>query len=267
MTKAASAVGTEPDVGVADAKPREVEEVHTGILRLALGVEESRAYWEHVDPAVPPADRPTVAFEQRWFGAKSLQRAVYLVRAFVNRYDAFPDALTVLRRWPGMDLATRTVICHWHLQLADPIYRAFTGRYLVERRDRRDLKVDRHRVVRWVKDEHPDRWSDATCVQFGSKLLSAASEAGLISEKRDPRDLLVPKVSDVALAYLLYLLRGIRFSGTMTSNPYVASIGLDEAMLDQRLRSLPGITYSRMTHLTEFEWAAPDLVTWAEMTL
>ena len=247
--------------------PREATEIHTRILRLALGIEESRSYWEHVDPSLPPAQRPLVAFEHRWFGAKSMDRVRFLLANFVDRYDPFPEALGVLQRWRSMDAATRQVVCHWHLQLSDPLYRRFTGRFLVERRGLRDPKVDRDIALRWVNSEFPERWSAATCVQFASKLLSAASEAGLVSPKRDPRSLLLPKVTDLALGYLLYLLRGTRFEGTLTENPYLASVGLTEGFLDQRLRALPGITFRRMAHLTEFEWAAPTLTAWAEATL
>lgn len=248
-------------------KPQEATDAHTRILRLALGVEESRAYWEHVDPQVPVAARAADAFEGRWFGGKSLERAKFLISAFAERYDNFPAALTVLRRWHTIDLPTRIVVCHWHVQLSDPIYRRFTGEMLVERRAHRDARVDRNAVLRWVKAEYPERWSEATCVQFASKLLSAASEAGIVSPKRDPRALLFPKVPDLALAYLFYLLRGVKFQGTLTENPYLASVGLDGAMLDQRLRNLPGLSFRRMTDLVEFEWASPDLVRWAEATL
>jgi hypothetical protein len=166
-----------------------------------------------------------------------------------------------------MDASARQVICHWHLQLSDPLYRRFTGTFLVERRALRDPKVDRDIVLRWVKSEFPDRWSEATSVQFASKLLSAASEAGVISPKRDPRALLLPKVPDIALAYLLHLLRGLRFAGTLTENPYLASVGLVEGFLDQRLRALPGISFRRMAQLTEFEWEAPTLTAWAAAAL
>lgn len=245
----------------------EATEVHTRILRLALGIEESRSYWEHVDPSIPPAQRALIAFEQRWFGAKSLERVRYLLANFADRYDAFPDALAVLQRWHSMDAATRQVVCHWHLQLSDPLYRGFTGSFLVERRSQRDARVDRDITLRWVKSEFPKRWSQATCVQFASKLLSAASEAGVVSPKRDPRSLLLPKVSDVALGYLLHLLRGTRFDGALTENPYLASVGLNAGYLAQRLRALPGLTFQRMGHLTEFEWATPSLRAWAEATL
>ena len=127
--------------------------------------------------------------------------------------------------------------------------------------------MDRDVAQRWVKNEFPERWSEATTVQFASKLLSAASEAGVVSPKRDPRSLLLPKVTDLALGYLLHLLRGTRFEGTLTENPYLASVSLTEGFLDQRLRALPGITFRRMAHLTEFEWEAPSLTAWAEATL
>lgn len=245
------------------AAPAEVVDIHTGILRLALAVEESRAYWQHLEPGQPVAGRATLAFEQRWFGSKSMERVKYLLATFGGRYDAFPSAAAALHRWSSMDIATRQVICHWHMQLADPIYRRFTGDYLNQRRALSDPKIDRDAVLRWVKAEHPDKWSDATCVQFASKLLSAALEAGLVS-RRDPRTLPFPKVPDLALAYLLYLLRETRFDGTLTANPYLASVGLDEDSLASKARGLPGVTMRRMMGLVEFEWSHPDLATWAQ---
>lgn len=247
--------------------PSEATEVHTRILRLALGVDESRSYWEHVDSTIPVARRSLIAFERRWFGAKSLERVRFLLSSFVDRYDPFPEALSVLQQWRSMDAATRQIICHWHLQLSDPMYRRFTGNFLVQRRAQRDAKVDRDIALRWVKNEFPERWSEATCVQFASKLLSAASEAGVISPKRDPRSLLVPKVPDLAIGYLLHLLRGTRFEGTVTENPYFASVGLVEGYLDQRLRILPRITFRRMAQLTEFEWEDPSLTAWARASI
>jgi hypothetical protein len=247
--------------------PSEATEIHTRLIRMALGIEESRAYWDHVDPSVPAADRALFAFEQRWFGSKSLDRVRFLLANFAERYDAFPEALSVLRHWRAMDASTRQLVCHWHLQLSDPLYRRFTGQFLVTRRSLRDPKLDRDVVLRWVKNELPGRWAEATSVQVASKLLSATSEAGLISPKRDPRALLLPKVPDVALAYLLHLLRSLRFAGTITENPYFASVGLAEGFLDQRLRALPGITFHRLGSAIELEWEAPTLTAWAEATL
>ena len=216
---------------------------------------------------IPPGERAIRAFEQRWFGAKSLQRVKTLLPYLAARYDAFPEALRVLGRWRDMEPTARQTICHWHLQLADPLYRRFTGEFLIERRSLHEPKVDRPAVARWIRSTFPDRWSEATVIQFASKLLSAASEAGLMSSKRDPRTLLFPKVPDIALAYLLYLLRSVRFEGKLTDNPYIASVGLGEGFLDQRLRAIRGLTFRRMGHLIEFDWEWPTLTAWAEAVL
>ena len=61
-----------------------------------------------------------------------------------------------------------------------------------------------------------------------------------------------------------HLLRGVSFDGTMTDNPYLASVGLVGPVLEDRLRSLAGVSFSRMGDLIEFHWKAPDLMTWAE---
>jgi hypothetical protein len=256
-----------PEPSERERADAETTEVHTRILRLALGVEESRAYWANVDLAVPLSRRAQVALEARWFGAKSLARCRFLIATLAERYDGHPSALGVLSRWRGMDPAARRVICHWHLQLSDPLYRAFTARFLPELRGAPHLRLDRAAVLRWLRAEYGGRWSEATLVQFASKLLSAASEAGLISAKRDPRSLLVPRVPDVALAYLLQLLRGVRFDGTLVANPYLRSVELVDGPLEARLRALPGIAYRRMGDLVDLEWSSPSLQAWAEAAL
>lgn len=105
----------------------EATDIHTRILRLALGIEESRSYWEHVDPRVPPAQRALPAFEQRWFGAKSLERVRFLLSSFVDRYDLFPEGLAVLQRWRSMDAATRQVVCASPFQSVKPASMRRTG--------------------------------------------------------------------------------------------------------------------------------------------
>jgi len=244
----------------------EATEIHTRILRLALGIEDSRRYWEHVDPSVPTGARVRAAFEGRWFGAKSMERVRYLLTSFQARYDAFPHALPALARWRGMDVPSRQVICHWHMQLSDPLYRTFSDSFLNQRRALATPRVDRDAILRWLRAEYPERWSEATLVQFASKLLSAALEAGLVS-KRDPRTLHLPKVGDMALAYLLYLLRETHFEGTLTANPYLRSVGLDEDLLLSRARALPGLRIRSMMRLTEIDWDCPDLGTWAREVL
>lgn len=247
--------------------PAEASELHTGILRLTLAIEDARQYWEHVNPAAPRAGRATQAFEERWFGAKSLERVRYLVTSFASRYDAFPAALSVLPRWRNIDMASRQVICHWHMMLSDPLYRRFVDEFLGQRRRASTAgHVSRDVVLRWLRTEYPDRWAEATLVQFASKLLSAALEAGLVS-RRDPRTLHHPKVGDHALAYFFYLLRETHFAGTLTDNPYFRSVGLAEDALLSRARQLPGLRIRSMLQLIEVDWAFPDITAWASEVL
>jgi hypothetical protein len=196
-----------------------------------------------------------------------MSRVRVLLSNFILRYDAYPEALAVLRGWKLMEPATRRAVCHWHLQLADPLYRRFTGHFLVERRQAASPLLDRGVVARWVASTYPDRWASSTIIQFASKLLSAGSEAGLMTPRKDPRELLLPKITDAALGYILHLLRGVRFSGTLIRNPYLASVGLAGAYLEQRLRSAPGIEYRRMIDLDDFTWKHASLSAWAEATL
>ena len=240
--------------------------VHTRLLRLALGVEESRAYWRHVKPEVRGSDRLRIAFEERWFGPKSFDRVRALLANFAARYDLFPKSLEALRRWDSMTPTTRRLVCHWHTQLSDPLYRAFTGELLPQLRRRGTQRpLDRDLAIRWVEETYPDRWAHATLVQFGSKLLSAVTEARLAGERRDPRSLPIPEVPDEALEYLLYLLRGVNFGGTLYNNPYLASVDLSGSTLDRRLRSLPSIRFHRMGELIDFDWAFADVISWVEV--
>lgn len=241
----------------------EVIAVHSRLLKIALAAPESAAYWAHVDPALAPTKRPKVAFEARWFGAKSEARVRDLLANFAVRYDAFPTALAALRRWTSMSAATRWLVCHWHLQLADPVYRAFTGQWLFDRRMIGAAPFDRSVVVRWVRGAHSERWAESTCVQIASKLIAAASEAKLCSARRDPRTPLAHPVPDEALAYLLYLLRELSFEGTLVDNPYLRSVGITDRTLADRLRAHRDVTMTQISDVFEFEWAYPSLEQWA----
>lgn len=246
------------------ALPREATELHSRLLKCALEVEDARAYWEHAGARLRAEVTARRAFEEYWFGARSLARIEVLVTNFRLRFDAFPPALDVLHRWTAMDPDTRKVICHWHLQLADPLYRAFTGVFLPGRRDSDRPQVTRDVVLSWVNREGPTAWTMATRIQCASKLLSAAYAAGLVGANRDPRPLTLPRVIDDALEYLLYLLRGVSFDGSLLANPYVASVGLEADHLDARLRMLSGVTYHRQNDLIDFGWRFDGLVDWAD---
>lgn len=241
-------------------RPREASEVHTRLLKCALEIEDSRAYWAHADSS--ESARAQRAFDEYWFGARSLSRIEVLIANMRVRFEAFPSALKTLHRWPDMSPDTRRVICHWHLQLADPLYRAFAGEYLVNRRAGPRVEVTRDLVVGWVGQQGRGRWTMPTHIQFASKLLSAAYSAGLVATNRDPRQVLVPRVPDDALEYLMYLLHEVQFDGTLLQNPYATSVGLDGPSLEDRLRGLPGLEFRRQGDLLDFGWHYPDLRAW-----
>lgn len=240
----------------------EVTQFHTRLLRVALAIEESRDYWEHIGPAMAKPKRSEVAFEQRWFGSKSLPRVQRLLAELSHRYDAYPVALEVLMHWQPIDPVTRQNICHWHLQLTDPMYRLFTGDFLVQRRAQ-TATIDRDITARWVTRNLPTEWATATVLRMASALLTCATAAGICVDGAGSRTLTYPKVTDEALAYWMYFLRGLGFEGTVLNNAYFASVGLSDSLLEQRLSKLPGLSFSRMGDLYEFAWQYPDLQQWA----
>lgn len=246
-------------------RPREATQVHTRLLKCALEVEDSRAYWAHADGLGSASAQR--AFDEYWFGARSFSRIEVLLANMRSRFDAFPDALETLRRWAHMPPDTRRVVCHWHLQLADPLYRAFTGEYLVNRRLGLRVEVTRDLAVNWIVQHGSEEWTMATRIQFASKLLSATFSAGLVATNRDPRPVVIPRVPDDAVEYLMYLLREVQFEGTLLQNPYVASVGLEGSSLEDRLRSLPGLAFRRQGDLLDYGWRYPDLRAWSDANL
>jgi len=108
-----------------------------------------------------------------------------------------------------------------------------------------------------------NRWGSATRTGFASKLLSAAHRAGLIEGNRDPRPLTTPRVPPVALGYLLYLLRDVRFSGDFHDNPYLRSVGLEGGLVDDKMRQIDGLTYRRIGNLVDITWEYENLGQWA----
>jgi hypothetical protein len=246
--------------------PAEVKDIHTRLQRCTLEIENSRAWWSH--PAFATAgDVATRAFEESWFGARSLPRVKVLLSNFRARFDAYPHALRVLGEWREMEPGTRALICHWHVQLSDPIYRGFAGAFLVERHEAARAEVTRDMVTRWVGDQGPGRWTTKTRIQFASQLLATAKAAGLVKNLQGPRKLAFPRVGDDALTYLLYLLRGVQFEGTLLDNPYLASVGLMPRLAEDRMRALSALHFKRQGALVDFGWVYRDLEDWAHATV
>jgi hypothetical protein len=244
--------------------PKEITEVHIRLLKCMLEPENSRAYWAHADGSTPVDVQR--AFAEYWFGARSLPRVQMLLANFRVRFGAFPAALGVLHRWADMPPDTRRLICHWHAQLADPLYREFSGCYLPERRDGHRAEVTLDLAVNWVKQHGQPQWQMATRIKFASNLLSTARAAGIVTGNRDPRPVASPRVDDDALEYLFYLLRGVQFAGTLLDNPYLRSVGLTGGLLEDRLRRLRSLRLRRQGNLADFEWQYSDLGQWAEGT-
>jgi hypothetical protein len=244
--------------------PSEETDIHTQLLRFALGVEPSRDYWANVDPDATPVDAED-AFEARWFGQATESRVRLVLKNMRLRYDAYPAALAVLADW-GHRAApdVRRLLCHWHLQLADPMYRRFTGEYLPTRRREGRPAVERHEVVEWVETRQPDRWGNATRVQWASKLMSAAADSGLLDSKRGTRQLDSPEVPDVALSYLCHLLHEVDIEGDLLDNPYLRSVGLQGRLRDERIRRLDDVDVHRMGDLIDFQSSVGDLHGWRE---
>ena len=238
--------------------------VHTRMLRIGLVEPESRVYWAQAARLIPPAQKIQVAFQERWFGSRTEARVRYLMNNLAARFDAFPASLSVLARWNPTDIVDRTVICHWHVQLSDRLYREFTSTLLADRWQRPEPTIDRSSVVRWVEQKMEGRWSSATSQRMAVGLLATAAEAGLCQPTRNIRTLAYPRVSDHALTYLLYLLRDLKYQGNLSDNPYLRSVGLHGELWEQRVRKLPWLSYRRMSNVQDLEWHFDSLLSWAQ---
>ena len=243
------------------AHPREEDRLHTRVLKCTLEISNSRIFWaESVSEQPIEAEK---AFEGGWFGHRSLNRLRELLTNLRARYGAFPVALQVLHSWQHMGGDTQKLICHWHLQLSDPLYRRFSGSFLPDRLLQGQPTVSKQQVVTWLGEAGGGRWSGSTRLQLASKLLSTAHSAGLIEGKRDPRPILFPLVLDDALTYLLHLLREVDFEGTVLVNPYLRSVGLEGVLLNDRLKRLPDLSYARQGDLVDMGWKHRGLAEWA----
>jgi hypothetical protein len=235
---------------------------HTRILRVMLAVDDCIAYWKAPSDALAPAERARAAFDGHWFGTKSEARVKTLLGDMELRFERYPEALAALRAWkPPREVAPW--ICHFHTQLADPIYRLFTGDFLPQRRGQGYANIDREAAARWVQERWPGKWSASTCIKFGSNMLATAFEAGLLRDRKDPRKLVSPRVPKLALAYLLYLLRQVEIAGGILESAYLASVLPDAESRRGELRGLDGVRMSAIGDVQSFDWGYPDLKSWA----
>ena len=232
------------------------------MMKCTLEIEPSRSYWQlwgSVDGSITNEK----AFEESVFGSKTYLRVKCLLADMRHRYDAYPFALEVLGKCRPIELSDRALICHWHTQLSDPIYRKFTGEYLVERYYSPAGNVDNDMVSRWIELTVPDRWQISTRNKIASKMLTSALTVGIIGSNRNPRPIHFPRVSDLAITYLMYLLREIQYEGTAIRNPYLASVGLDQEEAIRRIRAIRELGFSRQGDLIHFDWKHDSMMNWA----
>jgi hypothetical protein len=249
------------------SKRREVTTAHTRILRTTLATDDCYAYWQKVDLGVPASQRSRLAFEERWFGLKSDARVRTLMGDMLERFDAFPEALELLHELRTIPAALRPWICHVHTALTDPIYRQFAGAFLPERRALGYTTVDREQVARWVNELYPERWAAVTAVKFGSNLLATAFEAGLLTERRDPRPLVSVAAPELMVAYTLYLLRDVAFEGSLTDNPYLRGMGFGADSFRFIAARMPGVRFAELGGVAELTFTEPNLLAWGRQHL
>ncbi len=222
----------------------ESNELPKHLPRCAMLVEESLAYWEHIDPRSSPEDRLDEARRDRWFGPpQHPSRISNLLTELAARFDAFPHALRLLQSI-ALPPASCPLVCHVHFALADVRYRRFTGEYLADRRERGLGAAGVEQVAEWIAANERALGRPSSHAGLAKRLLVSAGEAGLIEEDGAPRAVGPPELLGMVVAYVLYLLREIRFSGTLLENAYLRGLGVTAENVRETIEAAPGV---RMT--------------------
>lgn len=117
--------------------------------------------------------------------------------------------------------------------------------------------------MRWIEQKLDKNWSSATSTRMATALITCATNAGLSSDKAGTRQLVYPQVQNEALTYWLYFLRHLAFSGSLLSNPYLASVGLSGRHLEQRINGLQDFSDQSIGDVYELELVAePTMFLW-----
>lgn len=186
----------------------EEKKEHTGLLRLGLDLKSSVTFWQRAPLRISIAELLELAQSQSWYPQHSNARVKYLVTHLHRR---FPESSRrVLRTWKPEESGQAPTVCHWHLQLSDPIYRDFTFQFLLSRWSTGSDEVEIDQVERWLERRGGNRrWSQSTLRRLASGLFSAATEAGMLGGSRSRRVLRKPQVSARSIEYLNELLAGL----------------------------------------------------------
>jgi BrxA len=204
---------------------REVTTPHTGLLRLGLALQQSLAFWRKATTDLPTKELVQEAYQQKWFGQVTEARNRYLVAHLAKR---FPYAIRrSLNLKASSDMQRNQLVCHWHLQLTDPLYRSYTGEFLLSCWSNPTTSVTLDESAHWVKNQPLSQdWKAVTIRRLASGLLSAATDAGLCQGSgKTERELRLPNVTEDDLNYLQRLLKA---SECQTPLPYHLSVGRSE---------------------------------------
>lgn len=172
---------------------------------MGLEVNSSVIFWQRSQPEETPQERRLRALSEKWYPALSEARVRYLLGQFEKRFP--PAALSLLKPWGNHLEQQAPLICHWHLQWSDPLYRDFTSSYLVETWAKAEAQVSVTSVDLWlVQRGGHTTWSESTRRRLASGLLTATKEAGFLLGQGREKTLRPVTVSDECLAYLRRLL-------------------------------------------------------------
>ena len=201
----------------------ELNTPHTALLRLGLAAPQSILFWQRALDDLPLQQLCRQASEEQWFPELSKARSNYLVGQMEKRFPFPSRELLGFRARP--EPQQNLLVCHWHLQLSDPLYRSFCSNFLIGCWSNPTTSVSLEASTRWVeKQEIAHKWQASTIRRMASGLLSAASEAGLCSAKgRGERELRLPLVKPEDIDYLKALLDLAKARHHMPS--YLMSVG------------------------------------------
>lgn len=201
---------------------------HTGLLRLGLVVEQSQIFWCRAGQERDARVLAEQASRQEWFQDTSDSRSRYLVQQLSRRFP--PECRAELARSPDLQAS---LVCHWHLQLTDPLYRLYTGEYLMERWSSPTQSVSLEGSNEWArKQAYTFGWRPNTVRRLASGLLSSATEAGLCRRSgRRERELRLPRVESRDREYLTSLLEKAGALGSRSM--YLLPVGLGSGSLTE----------------------------------
>ncbi len=168
---------------------------------MGLEASASRLYWAHVDPTHSLSERRQQAASETWFPELSEARRRYLLGELDKRFSpAHLRALKALKPEAG---APTALICHWHLQWSDPLYREFTSDYLVGAWAQPDTGLNVDAVLGWLQGRGSySEWSASTQRRLASGLLSTAVEAGFLKGSGRKKELRTVTVDGAGMDYL-----------------------------------------------------------------